>query len=124
LIESQLVALGYCDHAQIASAKAQAYGHSAEDRRQPRIQIGAVEIASEAIESVPESVCRENNILPLAKRTDRLVIAIADQSNTDTIEKLRFILNNRIDTRLAWSEDIRRAIDHYYGARSVDASSD
>ncbi|WP_430450910.1 hypothetical protein [Rhodopirellula europaea] len=65
---------------------------------------------------MPESVARENTVLPFKKKkTAPLTILIADPFDLETIEKLRFILNRKIETALAPKEAINGAINQYYG---------
>ena len=64
---------------------------------------------------VPESVARENMVLPFSEEDGALRILIADPFDLETIEKLRFILNRKIETALAPKEAIQGAINQYYG---------
>lgn len=117
-LEEQLVTQQFCTPEDIAMAKEEAYAVDAADRRQARVLLWTMSFPNEILELLPESVCRENTIFPLQEGTDRLVIAVADPSNSEVPEKLCFILNRTIEIRLAWADDIRRAIDHYYGPAS------
>lgn len=67
---------------------------------------------------IPESVARENLIVPLSLSGDSLVIAIPPESvgKCELIDKLRFILNCEIRTCIASRDSIRRAIERYYPA--------
>ena len=53
---------------------------------------------NQSIELVPESVARENMVLPYKEEDGALTILIADPFDLETIEKLRFILNRKIET--------------------------
>ena len=74
-----------------------------------------VKIPEEVIELVPESVARENAILPLSQEDDALKVIVSDPFDIETIEKLRFILNRKVETALAPRESILEAINRYYG---------
>ena len=63
---------------------------------------------------MPESVARENAILPLAEEEDALKVIVSDPYDIDTVEKLRFILNRRIEIALAPRDKILEAINKYY----------
>lgn len=79
------------------------------------IDLRATRIPEQVIELVPESVARENTVLPIEIDENTLKIAISDPFDLETIEKLRFILNRRIDTALAPKQLIVEAINQYYG---------
>ena len=66
------------------------------------------------VDRIPESVARENTILPIREHGAALVVAVDDPEDIDTIEKLRFILNRPMETALPHSTDIHSVIDRYY----------
>jgi type IV pilus assembly protein PilB len=82
------------------------------------IRLGAMMIPTSVIEMVPESVARENTLLPIAFESGRLTVAIADPNNWDTFEKLAFILNMSIEPVQADRFDLLAAIDRHYGQRT------
>ena len=79
------------------------------------VDLAAVRIDDAIIQLVPESVARENTIIPYQEDGDSLVVLVSDPFDLETIEKLRFILNRRIETALAPRETINDAINRYYG---------
>ncbi|QDT06030.1 Type II/IV secretion system protein [Rubripirellula lacrimiformis] len=81
----------------------------------PYVDLRSVAIADEVIELVPESVARENTVIPFSEEDGALRILIADPFDLETIEKLRFILNRKIETALAPKGAILGAINKYYG---------
>ncbi len=81
----------------------------------PYVDLRSAQIADSVIELVPESVARENMVLPYSEEDGALRILIADPFDLETIEKLRFILNRKIETALAPKESIQGAINKYYG---------
>jgi type IV pilus assembly protein PilB len=87
----------------------------AEFHKIPFVDLRVERIADEVIELVPESVARENMVLPFSDEDGALRILIADPFDLETIEKLRFILNRKIETALAPKEAIQGAINQYYG---------
>jgi type IV pilus assembly protein PilB len=102
-----IVKLGYASGDDVMRAVAQEHGRDF-------IDLTEVQIAESVIELVPESVARENAILPLAEEDDALKVIISDPYDIDTIEKLRFILNRRIEIALAPRDRILEAINKYY----------
>ena len=67
----------------------------------PYVDLSKAQIDESVIELVPESVARENNVLPVGEEDGALRILISDPFDIETIEKLRFILNRKIETALA-----------------------
>src|SRR6516164_1318952 len=53
-------------------------------------------IPAEVLELVPESVARENVILPLAFDGETLIFAAANAQDIGLADKLRFILNKNV----------------------------
>ncbi|MEM1070055.1 MAG: ATPase, T2SS/T4P/T4SS family [Planctomycetota bacterium] len=79
------------------------------------VDLRSVQIREEVIELVPESVARENNVLPYDEEDGALRILVSDPFDLETIEKLRFILNRKIETALSPKGAITGAINKYYG---------
>jgi type IV pilus assembly protein PilB len=86
----------------------------AQEHGREYIDLTEVAIPETIIELVPESVARENSILPLAEEDDALKVIVSDPYDIDTVEKLRFILNRRIEIALAPRDKIQEAINKYY----------
>src|SRR5262249_4712562 len=70
---------------------------------------------------VPESVARENVILPLALERGTLTVVVSDPADQDTIQKLRFILNREIAVVVAPREQIIEAINRHYGPTETES---
>ncbi len=115
-LQEALTRLGYASGEDVARAMAEQHGLD-------YVNLNEVTVPPTVVELVPESVARENAILPLAEEDGMLRVAASDPDDYDTIEKLRFILNRRIETALAPREAILEAINRYYG-QSVGESSD
>ncbi len=103
-----LIQLGYCTPEEVTQAMA-------EFHKMEFVDLGAIRIPDEVIQLVPESVAREQNVIPIAEDGDALKVLISDPMAFETIEKLRFILNRRIETALAPRQSIAESINRYYG---------
>jgi phosphomannomutase len=79
------------------------------------IDLNEVVIPSSILKLVPESVARENTILPMAEDDDALKLIVSDPLDLDTFEKLRFILNRKVEIALAPRGNILEAINRNYG---------
>jgi type IV pilus assembly protein PilB len=86
------------------------------------VDLAEISIPDQVIEFVPESVARENNVLPMAEEDDALVVIMSDPLDIDTIEKLRFILNRRVEMALAPREALIEAINQYYGQQEGESA--
>ena len=73
------------------------------------------------IEMVPESVARENVIIPHAQEDGMLQIVMSDPSDYETVTKLQFILNKEIQPVLAPKEQIIEAINRHYGQTETES---
>ncbi|MCS7168633.1 MAG: ATPase, T2SS/T4P/T4SS family [Gemmatales bacterium] len=109
-----LVKLGYVTPTEIMQAIAEYHNLQAVDLSQ-------VTIPPSVIELVPESVARENVILPLAQENGTLKVIMSDPMDMDTIQKLQFILNKDIQPVLAPREQIIEAINRYYGQSETES---
>ena len=59
----------------------------------PYVDLTDVTIPASVIELVPESVARENTILPLAYEDGAIEVVTADPTDFDTIQKLQIVCN-------------------------------
>lgn len=79
------------------------------------VDLTGITVPENIIELVPEAVARENSVIPIADEDNVLTVVVSDPFDLETIEKLRFILNRRIETALAPKEAIQGAINRHYG---------
>ena len=79
------------------------------------VNLSGMNDPSTIIEMVPESVARENVLIPIAEKNGLLQIAMRDPFDYDTILKVQFILARDIEPALASEEQIVDAINRHYG---------
>ncbi len=79
------------------------------------VDLQSYRIPDHVIQLVPEAVARENGIIPISEEDDTIKVLVTDPFDIETIEKLRFILNRKVETALAPHEQIIEAINRYYG---------
>lgn len=89
--------------------------------RRVEVDLASVEVPRETIEFVPESVARENLLLPLAFRGRTLVLAVTDPKDARMLEKLEFICNRDIEAVASPPEQITEAIDRHYGQSETES---
>jgi type IV pilus assembly protein PilB len=107
-IGQALVNSGYASSEEVTQALAEFY-------RFEYVDLSAIRIPDHVIQLVPESVARENKIIPVSDEDDTIKVLVTDPFDIETIEKLRFILNRKVETALAPQEQIIEAINRYYG---------
>ena len=113
-LHDAIVKLGYATNDQVMSAIAESHGLQFVD-------LTDVTIPPAVIELVPESVARENVVLPMAQDGGVLRIIMSDPSDFDTVQKLQFILNKDIQPVLAPREQIIEAINRHYGQSETES---
>jgi type IV pilus assembly protein PilB len=115
-VEEALVRLGYADADDIMKAKAEQHGL-------PFVELREIEIPASVIELVPESLARENIVMPLAQEGGIIRVIMHDPMDFESIDKLRFVLNRDVEVSLAPKEAIVEAINKYYGSTSSETES-
>jgi type IV pilus assembly protein PilB len=113
-IQDALDKLGYATKDQIMSAVAEFHGMQ-------YVDLTDVIIPAAVIELVPESVARENVVLPLAEENGALKIILSDPSDFETLQKLQFILQKDLAPVLAPREQIVEAINRHYGQTETES---
>jgi hypothetical protein len=108
-----LVTLGYATNEQIMQTLARVL-------RLRFIDLREVVIPPAIIELLPESVARENVVLPLSATTDVLTVVMSDPIDIATIQKLEFILNKKIQPAVAAQDQIVEAINRHYGQSETE----
>src|SRR6202011_3354819 len=113
-VQDALVRLGYATAEEVMSAVAEFHGLQFVD-------LTEVTIPSSVVELVPESVARENVVLPMSQDNGTLRIIMSDPTDFDTVQKLQFILNKDIQPVLAPREQIVEAINRHYGQTETES---
>ncbi len=112
--EEALVKLDYVTSSELGALQAAEFGYEF-------INLDGAEISPGVIELVPESVARENLVIPIAMDGENLVVAIGDPMNFEVLDKLRFILNREINVAVAPEEAIQTAINRHYGQSETES---
>ena len=116
-VHDALIQQGYATSEQVMEAMATKEGYEFFDLRD-------VPSPPHVVELVPESVARENAVIPLEVDEDgSLKVLVSDPFDYETFEKLQFILNRKVNIALATRESILEAINRNYGQMG-DESAD
>ena len=107
-MEAALDKLGYVDEVTSSKLKAEHFGFEFVD-------LADLDIPEAVVEKMLESVARENTVMPIAIRNDRLVVAVQDPLNYTLADKLQFLLGGDVEMVMAPRDAITAAINRYYG---------
>lgn len=113
-VADALVRLGYVDSGFMGQLQAEEYGHEF-------VNLDAMDIPASVIAMIPESVARENIVIPLGLDDERLKVALVNVNDLDVIDKLRFMVNRDIEPVGAPKESIQNAINRYYGGSETES---
>ena len=107
-LAAALIKLGYATEEEVMRALAKTH-------RLPYVDLDSLNIPERIIELMPESVARENAVLPLMVEDGSLTVAMSNPADVDTMDKLRFILNRDIRVALTSRSKILEYINKMYG---------
>lgn len=113
-LQDALDKLNYASQLECMSAMAEHSGLSFVDLSQ-------IEIPKAVTELVPESVARENLVIPLSLEDGTLKLITSQPNNDEMIQKLKFILDKEIQPVLAVQEQIQEAINRSYGQNETES---
>jgi type IV pilus assembly protein PilB len=110
-----LLKLDYISAADMGQAQATQFGMD-------YVDVSSVQIPSAVIQLVPESVARENVVIPLSlDDSGTLTVAMHDPQRFDIVDKLRFIINKEIKVVVAPKEVIQQSINRHYGQSETES---
>src|SRR4249919_3380815 len=101
LIEKRLVT-----PAQLAAANSIEFGV-------PLFDVSVLDPNQSAIKLVNEELVRKHNVLPLFRRGNRLFVGIADPTNTQALDEIKFQSNLAVEAILVDEEKIHRTIEQW-----------
>jgi type IV pilus assembly protein PilB len=112
---SLLVDGGYCTEDQLLDLIAGYLGTHA-------VNLPATDIPPDVIHSVPASVARMYNVVPVQTTPNSVVLAVSDLVTPQVMDELMFVLTRDVSFVLAREEDIRSHMTQFYG--NVDDVND
>ena len=107
LMGEVLVELGYASEENIAQALTCQYGF-------PYLPLENYEVSPEAVESVPEDVCRQFCLVPVDKIGKSLTLAMSNPLNVDAVGDVEMLTGCSVQVFVSTGASIRMAIDRYY----------
>jgi type IV pilus assembly protein PilB len=88
--------------------------------REPDLQqvnLYKYKIAPEIVKSIPFSVARRHQVVPIEKRGEKITLAMADPLNIVAIDEVSYLTGAEVEPVLASREEIAEIISWYYGVR-------
>lgn len=113
-LQDAIIQLGYASPEQVMRCLAEQHDYDFVD-------LNNVPIPPAIVELVPESVARENAVIPFSEEEGKLKVVVSDPLDFETFDKLQFILNRKVEIALSTKEGITEAINRNYG--QVDGES-
>jgi type IV pilus assembly protein PilB len=101
LTEKRLVTM-----AQLAAANSHEFGI-------PLFDVAALDPNQSAIKLIDEELIRKHSVLPLFKRGNKLFIGIADPTNTQALDEIKFQSNMAVEAILVDADKIHRTIEQW-----------
>src|ERR1035437_3142156 len=80
----------------------------------------APEVRPEVLKCLPETLMRNEKLMPVSKQGRVITVAMSDPLNFLVVDELKATTRSEIDTRLAAPEDIKKLIDKYFGFKDED----
>jgi type IV pilus assembly protein PilB len=102
-----LAKLGYVSDDAITSFLSQQY-------RVPTINLDEYEVDAEVLKLVPKEPCERHKVLPVSRTGNALIVAMADPTNLNAIDDLKFLTGYNIEPVIASESSIHAAIEKYY----------
>ena len=107
-LQDAIVQLGYATEEQVMRVLAKIHDYEFVD-------LNNVPIPPAIVELVPESVARENVVIPFSEEDNKLKVIVSDPDAFETFDKLQFILNRKVEIALSTKAAILEAINRNYG---------
>ena len=88
------------------------------------VTLSEIRLTDEVINAVPRHVARKYNAVPIAEHEGTVVVALSDPSDIEAIDGLQVSLGKTLEYRVTSEEDLKAALDKYYGSSSSGGRGD
>jgi type IV pilus assembly protein PilB len=102
-----LAKLGYISDQEITNFLSQQY-------RVPTVNLDEYEIDAEIVKLVSKEQCEKHRVIPVSRAGSSLIVAMADPTNLNAIDDLKFLTGYNIEPVIASETAIAAAVDKYY----------
>ena len=84
----------------------------------PKIDLKELEIQPEVIALLNEQIVTRYNVIPISRIGNTLTVAMADPSNMNAQDDIKFLTDYNVEVVIASASDIEAAITKYYGEQA------
>ncbi len=102
-----LAKLGYISDTEITNFLSQQY-------RVPTVNLEEYEIDGEILKLVSKEQCEKHRVVPVSRAGSSLIVAMADPTNLNAIDDLKFLTGYNIEPVIASEQAILAAVEKYY----------
>ncbi len=85
----------------------------------PTIDLDSAEVAEALTAKFPSRLARQHQAIPVSMESNKLLLAVADPTNSAAVADVRRELKLEVDMRLATPSDILQQIDKHYAPRLI-----
>jgi type IV pilus assembly protein PilB len=78
-------------------------------------------ISQAVLKLLPEQLMRSQHVIPVTKKGNTLILALADPSNVFVTDDIKLSTHCDLDLRLTSEKEIKTALDKYFGFKEEDA---
>ncbi len=114
---SHVVSKGLVNAATIAQIAGEEFGV-------PVLDLDAIEIEPEVTKTVQENLIRDHQTLPICRRGNRLFIAVADPTNLQILDEIRFATSRQTEAILVEADKLTRTIEKALEAADTSMHKD
>jgi len=86
------------------------------------ISLRDMDVASEVVKTIPASVARMYNVIPIEVGADSVKLATFDLLSPEVVDELNFVLTRDVSFVVAKEDDIKSYLTRYYGDESESVS--
>ena len=104
-----LAKLGYISDTEITNFLSQQY-------RVPTVNLEEYEIDADILKLVSKDQCEKHRVIPVSRAGSSLIVAMADPTNLNAIDDLKFLTGYNIEPVIASETAIATAVDKFYNA--------
>jgi type IV pilus assembly protein PilB len=104
-----LARLGYISDGEITKFLSQQY-------RVPTVNLEEYEIDADILKLVSRDQCERHRVIPVSRAGNALVVAMADPTNLNAIDDLKFLTGYNVEPVIASEAAVLKAVERYYNA--------
>ncbi|MCX7966728.1 MAG: GspE/PulE family protein [Syntrophorhabdaceae bacterium] len=85
----------------------------------PVVRLDKIDIPREILRLIPEDVCKTYMVLPVERRFNVLKLAMVDPLDINAMDEISKTVRLELEPCIATEGEMKRALEKYYGARSI-----